>query len=63
MLLISAKTLEALKLIQHLHKSPQNHAPNRAKKGLITVPHPNKDLPIKTAKSILKQAGLKLGGG
>lgn len=33
------------------------------KKGLVTVPHPNKDLPIKTVKSILKQAGLKLQGG
>ncbi len=32
-------------------------------KGLVTVPHPNKDLPIKTVKSILKQAGLKLQGG
>jgi len=30
------------------------------KKGLVTVPHPNKDFPIKTIKSILKQAGLKL---
>jgi predicted RNA binding protein YcfA (HicA-like mRNA interferase family) len=30
------------------------------KKGLVTVPHPNKNLPIKTVKSILKQAGLKL---
>ena len=30
------------------------------KSGLVTVPHPNKDLPIKTVKSILKQAGLNL---
>jgi predicted RNA binding protein YcfA (HicA-like mRNA interferase family) len=26
--------------------------------GKVTVPHPKKDLPIGTAKSILKQAGL-----
>ncbi|EHJ07945.1 type II toxin-antitoxin system HicA family toxin [Staphylococcus simiae] len=26
--------------------------------GLVTVPHPKKDLPIGTERSILKQAGL-----
>lgn len=29
------------------------------KLGLTTVPHPRKDLDPKTAKTILKQAGLK----
>ena len=29
------------------------------KAGRVTVPHPRKDLPIKTVNSILKQAGLK----
>ncbi|BBW96470.1 type II toxin-antitoxin system HicA family toxin [Geobacillus icigianus] len=29
-----------------------------SKPGLVTIPHPKKDLPIKTVKSILKQAGL-----
>ena len=28
------------------------------KKGKVTIPHPNKDLPIKTIKSIFKQAGI-----
>lgn len=28
------------------------------KKGRVTVPHPKKDIPIGTLKSILKQAGL-----
>ncbi|MGO8760880.1 MAG: type II toxin-antitoxin system HicA family toxin [Desulfobaccales bacterium] len=28
--------------------------------GKVTVPHPRKDIPIKTLKSIEKQAGLKL---
>lgn len=31
-----------------------------AKKGRVTVPHPKKDLPIGTIKSIEKQSGLKL---
>lgn len=26
--------------------------------GKVTVPHPKKDLPIKTVQSILKQAGI-----
>jgi len=29
------------------------------KKGKVTVPHPKKDIPIGTLKSILKQAGLE----
>lgn len=28
------------------------------KKGKVTIPHPKKDLPIKTVKSIFKQAGI-----
>jgi predicted RNA binding protein YcfA (HicA-like mRNA interferase family) len=31
-----------------------------AKKGRVTVPHPKRDLPIGTLKSIEKQAGIKL---
>jgi len=30
------------------------------KKGRVTVPHPKRDIPIGTLKSIEKQAGLKL---
>jgi len=29
------------------------------KKGRVTIAHPRKDTPIKTAKSILKKAGLE----
>jgi predicted RNA binding protein YcfA (HicA-like mRNA interferase family) len=36
----------------HQYKHPD-------KQLLITVPHPKKDLPIGTVKSILKNAGLK----
>ncbi|MBS6503500.1 type II toxin-antitoxin system HicA family toxin [Clostridium sp.] len=30
------------------------------KKGKVTIPHPKKDLPKKTVKSIFQQAGIKL---
>lgn len=36
----------------HQYKHP-------TKKGRTTIPHPKKDLQIKTVNSILKQAGLK----
>jgi len=35
-----------------------HHFKHGAKQGLVTVPHPKKDLPIGTVKSILKSAGL-----
>jgi predicted RNA binding protein YcfA (HicA-like mRNA interferase family) len=31
------------------------------KKGRVTVPHPKRDLPVGTLKSIERQAKLKLG--
>lgn len=36
------------------------HFKHPIKKGKVTVPDPRKDLPIKTIKSIEKQAGIKL---
>ena len=33
---------------------------HKIKKGKVTVPHPKKDLPIKTLKSIFKQASLEI---
>jgi predicted RNA binding protein YcfA (HicA-like mRNA interferase family) len=30
------------------------------KKGRVTVPHPNRDIPMGTLKSVEKQAGIKL---
>lgn len=36
-----------------------HHFKHPAKPGLVTVPHPKKDLPAGTVNSILKQAGLK----
>jgi predicted RNA binding protein YcfA (HicA-like mRNA interferase family) len=36
-----------------------HHFKHETKKGLVTVPHPKKDLPSGTVNNILKQAGLK----
>ena len=35
-----------------------HHFKHDDKQGKVTIPHPNKDLPKGTVKSILKQAGL-----
>ncbi len=40
-------------------RGSHHHFKHQTKPGLVTVSHPEKDLPIKTIKSILKQAGLK----
>lgn len=36
-----------------------HHFRHPVKPGLVTIPHPKKDLLAKTAASILKQAGLQ----
>lgn len=36
-----------------------HHFKHPTKKGVVTVPHPNKDLPKGTINSIFKQAGWK----
>ena len=33
---------------------------HKTKKGRVTIPHPKRDLPIGTVKSIEKQSGVKL---
>ncbi|QHM96974.1 type II toxin-antitoxin system HicA family toxin [Kosakonia sacchari] len=35
------------------------HFVHPTKPGLVTIPHPKKDLPIGTVKSIRKQAGIQ----
>lgn len=40
-------------------KGSHHHYRHDTKPGTVTVPHPKKDLTIKTQNSILKQAGLK----
>jgi predicted RNA binding protein YcfA (HicA-like mRNA interferase family) len=45
---------------QHIRTNgSHHHFKHPVKKSLLTVPHPKKDLPIGTVKSILKTAGLK----
>lgn len=43
--------LDRVKGSHHQFKHP-------IKKGVVTLPHPRKDIPIGTVNSILKQAGL-----
>ncbi|AUT36873.1 MULTISPECIES: type II toxin-antitoxin system HicA family toxin [Acinetobacter] len=58
------KSLDLIKMIEadgwyEVRVSGSHHHfkhPN--KRGLVTIPHPKKDLPSGTVKSILKQAGL-----
>lgn len=40
-------------------KGSHHHFMHSTKPGLVTVPHPEAELPIKTIASILRQAGLK----
>ncbi|AXM89373.1 addiction module toxin, HicA family [Anoxybacillus ayderensis] len=60
----SYSSKELIKIIQQdgwyiVRTSGSHHQfKHPSKPGLVTVPHPKKDLPIKTVKSILKQAGL-----
>lgn len=35
-----------------------HHFKHPVKRGLVTIPHPKKDLPKGTVKSVLRQAGL-----
>jgi len=36
-----------------------HHFHHPTKKGIVTIPHPIKDIDPKTANSIMRQAGLK----
>lgn len=52
------KIIEADGWFQVRISGSHHHFKHAVKKGLVTVPHPEKDLPAGTVKSILKQAGL-----
>jgi predicted RNA binding protein YcfA (HicA-like mRNA interferase family) len=41
-------------------KGDHHHFAHPVKPGIVTVPHPKKDIPIGTLKSIAKQAGIRL---
>jgi predicted RNA binding protein YcfA (HicA-like mRNA interferase family) len=59
------KSAEVVKLIQAAGwqlvriSGSHHHFRHAAKTGLVTIPHPKKDLPPGTLNSILKPAGLK----
>jgi predicted RNA binding protein YcfA (HicA-like mRNA interferase family) len=40
-------------------KGSHHHFKHPAHKGLVTIPHPKKDVPKGTVKSILRQAGIE----
>jgi predicted RNA binding protein YcfA (HicA-like mRNA interferase family) len=40
-------------------KGSHYHFHHSLKIGIVTIPHPKKDMSIKTANSILKQAGIR----
>jgi predicted RNA binding protein YcfA (HicA-like mRNA interferase family) len=44
-------------------RGSHHHFKHPSKPGKITVPHPSKDLNVKTERSIRKQAGLPLRRG
>lgn len=60
----SYSSKELIKIIQQdgwyiVRTSGSHHQfKHPTKPGLVTIPHPKKDLPIKTVKNILKQARL-----
>lgn len=62
---ITKKLIESTNMGKtHIYKTKRgigshHHFKHDVKLGLVTVPHPKKDTPIGTVKSILKQAGLK----
>ena len=59
----SAEVLKRIKAAgwQHVRtKGSHHHFKHPSLPGIVTVPHPRKDLPIGTLKSIEKQSGVKL---
>lgn len=46
--------------VRHVQRGSHCQYKHPCKTGKVTVPHPKKDLPIKTVDSILKQAKINL---
>ena len=53
-------SLEADGWVEVARKGSHAQFKHPTKPGRVTVPHPKKDLPLGTLRSIEKQAGLKL---
>lgn len=59
----SAEIIKALKSdgwTQVAQKGSHVQFKHKTKPGRVTVPHPKKDIPVGTLRSIEKQAGIKL---
>lgn len=54
------RMLEADGWLQVAQRGSHKQFKHPAKSGRVTVPHPKRDLPIGTLRSIAKQAGLDL---
>lgn len=54
------KFIEADGWVLKRTKGSHRHFSHPRKPGIVTVPHPKKDFPIGTLKSIEKQSGVKL---
>ncbi|MER9303095.1 type II toxin-antitoxin system HicA family toxin [Mesorhizobium sp. M0293] len=54
------RLLEADGWFEVARKGSHAQFKHRDKRGRVTVPHPRRDIPIATLRSIEKQAGLKL---
>ncbi len=61
----SYTSVELIRILQddgwcfHKASGSHHHFKHPLKKGKVTIPHPRKDLPIRTVKSILLQADIK----
>lgn len=53
------KRIEDAGWVLHRVKGSHHHYKHPVQAGLVTVPHPKRDLPAGTVNNILKQAGLK----
>jgi predicted RNA binding protein YcfA (HicA-like mRNA interferase family) len=59
------KSTDLIKLLKangwvHIHTVGSHHQfKHPTNPGKITVPHPKKDIPLGTVKSVMRQAGLK----
>ena len=54
------KALQAAGWTKKRVTGSHHHFTHPAKPGLVTVPHPKRDLPMGTVKAIERQSGLKL---
>jgi len=54
------KALEADGWVEVAQAGSHKQCRHPVKKGRVTVPHPKRDLPIGTLRSVEKQAGIKL---